>query len=265
MPKPSKKQNKASRSKTIGNHPTTAPKNIFKDKAKIETEKLKLKIGELQDILYAQGKYALLVIIQGMDASGKDGAVKNVFEAVNPAGCRVVGFKKPSEEEMKHDFLWRIHKAVPERGMIHIFNRSQYEDVLIQRVHKWTDEKTVKQRFEQINNFEKMLTQNGTVVLKFMLNVSNEMQLVRLQERLSDPTKYWKHNENDMKEREYWNDYMVAYNDVLKHCSSAVEWTVVPSDQNWYKEYVISKKIYETLKALDLKYPAISKVPKKAT
>jgi PPK2 family polyphosphate:nucleotide phosphotransferase len=259
MAKAIKKEKKKSSRQTFGNHSTKAPKNVFKDKAKVETEKLKLKIGELQDILYAQGKYSVLVIIQGMDASGKDGAVKNVFEAVNPAGCRVIGFKKPSDEEMKHDFLWRIHKAVPERGMIHIFNRSQYEDVLIQRVHKWIDETTVKQRFEQINNFEKMLVDNNSIVLKFMLNVSNEMQLIRLEERLSDPTKYWKHNENDMQERDFWNDYMNAYNDVLKHCSKPVEWTIVPSDQNWYKEYVICKKIYETLKNLNLQYPAIPK------
>lgn len=259
MAKQTKKQSIRNHYKGIDNLPTAAPKNVFKDKAKIETEKLKLKIGELQDILYAQGKYSVLVIIQGMDASGKDGAVKNVFEAVNPAGCRVIGFKKPSEEEMKHDFLWRIHKAVPERGMIHIFNRSQYEDVLIQRVHKWIDEKTVKQRFEQINDFEKMLIDNNTIVLKFMLNVSNEIQLIRLEERLSDPTKYWKHNDSDMKERESWSDYMKAYSDVLKHCSKPVEWTVVPSDQNWHKEYVICKKIYDTLKSLNLQYPAIPK------
>jgi polyphosphate kinase 2 (PPK2 family) len=131
--------------------------------------------------------------------------------------------------------------------------------VLIQRVHKWIDQKTVKQRFEQINNFEKMLVDNSTIVLKFMLNVSNEMQLIRLEERLSDPTKYWKHNENDMKERDFWNDYMDAYNDVLTHCSKSVEWTVVPSDQNWYKEQVICRKLYETLKNLNLEYPAIPK------
>lgn len=239
---------------SINKQDTKAPKSIDKEDIKAETLNFKTKIGELQDILYAQSKYAILVIIQGMDASGKDGATKNVFEAVNPAGCRVYGFKKPTELEMKHDFLWRVHNAVPERGMIHIFNRSHYEDVIIQRVHKWIDEKTVTQRMAQINDFERMLSQNNTVTLKFMLNVSKEKQLERLQERLSDPTKYWKHNENDMKEREYWDSYMKAYEDVLKKCSET-PWTLVPADQNWYKEYIISKTIYDTLSSLKLEYP----------
>lgn len=239
---------------SIKNLATRAPKNFQKEKIKKETEILKIKIGALQDILYAQGKYAMLVIFQGMDASGKDGATKNVFEAVNPAGCRVYGFKKPSDEEMKNDFLWRIHKQTPEKGMIQVFNRSHYEDVLIQRVHSWVDEKTIKSRFKQINDFEQMLTENNTIILKFMLNVSKEKQLERLEERLSDPTKYWKHNEADMAEREHWDDYMKAYEDVLKYCSN-VPWTIVPADQNWIKEYTVTKKVYEALSKLDLKYP----------
>ncbi len=239
-----------------------APKSVNKEKTKKELEKLKVKIGELQNILFAESKHALLVVIQGMDASGKDGAVKNVFDAVNPAGCHVISFKRPTDLEMKHDFLWRIHQNAPPKGMIHIFNRSHYEDVLIQRVHKWIDEKTVFERFEQINDFEKMLVQNGTIVLKFMLHVSKEEQLVRLKERISDPTKNWKYNEGDLKEREFWNDYMKAYDDVFKHCSKAAEWTIVPTDQNWYKEYIISKKIFDTLKSLKLEFP---KLPPKTT
>lgn len=239
-----------------------APKSVNKEKTKKELEKLKVKIGELQNILFAEGKHAILVVIQGMDASGKDGAVKNVFDAVNPAGCHVISYKKPTDLEMKHDFLWRIHQNAPPKGMIHIFNRSHYEDVLIQRVHKWIDEKTVFERFEQINNFEKMLTQNGTVVLKFMLHVSKDEQLTRLKERISDPTKNWKYNEEDLKERAFWDDYMKAYDDVFKHCSKAADWTIVPTDQNWYKEYIISKKIYEALKSLKLQFP---KLPPKTT
>ena len=238
---------------------TRAPKKESKDSIKKELVKLKIKLEELQNLFYAEGKHALLVVIQGMDASGKDGAVKNVFEPVNPMGCRVVPFKAPTQLEMKHDFLWRIHQNVPEMGMITIFNRSHCEDVLIQRVHKWVDEATIKQRFEQINNFEKMLVENGTIVLKFYLNVSKEEQLERLNERLSDPTKMWKHNENDLKERELWNDYMKCYDDVFEQCNKAAEWNIIPSDQNWYKEYLIAKKVVETLEALKMKFPGLKK------
>lgn len=236
---------------------TRAPKKFKKEKIKKELEVLKFRLGELQNLLFAEGQHALLIVVQGMDASGKDGAVKNVFEAINPMGCRVTAFKKPSELEMKHDFLWRIHQQVPEKGMIHIFNRSHYEDVLIQKVHKWVDEKTIKQRYEHINNFEKLLVESGTIVFKFFLNVSKEEQLKRLEERLSDSTKMWKHNENDIKERELWNDYMNAYEAVFEQCSKSVEWTLVPSDQNWYKEYVMAKIIVDKLEGLKMKYPGI--------
>ena len=158
----------------LKNIDTRAPKKLNKEQVKRETQKLKFKLEELQNLLYAESKHAVLVVLQGMDASGKDGVAKNVFDAVNPMGCRVVPFKKPSELEMKHDFLWRVHQQVPEKGMITIFNRSHYEDVLIQRVHEWIDEKTVKQRFEHITNFEKLLVESGTVVLKFYLHVSKK-------------------------------------------------------------------------------------------
>ncbi|MGZ4033442.1 MAG: PPK2 family polyphosphate kinase [Bacteroidia bacterium] len=236
---------------------TLAPKKFHKEKTKNELDKLKFEIEELQNLLYAEGKHAILIILQGMDASGKDGVVKKVFEAVNPMGCRVIAFKEPTLLEKKHDFLWRIHQNVPEKGMIHIFNRSQYEDVLIQRVHKWVDEKTVKERFEQINDFEKLMKETGTVVLKFYLHVSQEEQLKRLEERLSDPAKMWKHNDNDMKEREYWKDYMHAYESAFEHCSKHAKWEIIPADQNWYKEYAIAKKVIETLKSLKMKYPGL--------
>lgn len=236
---------------------TRAPKRFHKEEIKKETVKLKLRLEELQNLMYAESKHALLIVLQGMDASGKDGVAKNVFDAVNPMGCRVIPFKKPSELETKHDFLWRIHANVPEKGMIHIFNRSHYEDVLIQRVHNWVDEKTIQQRFEHINNFEKLLLETGTVVLKFYLHVSKEEQLQRLEERLSDKTKMWKHNDADLKEREFWNDYMKAYEDVFEKCSSAAEWSIVPADQNWYKEYIIAKKVVETLEGLKMKFPGL--------
>jgi PPK2 family polyphosphate:nucleotide phosphotransferase len=235
-----------------------APTNLSKEKIKAKTSELKKKIGELQNLMYAENKYSLLVILQGMDASGKDGTIKNVFQEVNPIGCRVIAFKKPTDIEMKHDFLWRIHQQVPEKGMLHVFNRSHYEDVIIQRVHKWIDEKTVKQRFVHINDFEKLLFQNNTIVLKFFLNVSKEEQLIRLNERLSDKTKMWKHNKEDIKERLYWPKYMQAYEDAINFCS-VIPWQVIPADQNWYKEYLICDRIVKELTKLKMKYPGLKK------
>ena len=236
---------------------TRAPEKFGKEKTQRATQKLKFKLEELQNLLYAEGKHSLLVVLQGMDASGKDGVVRNVFETVNPLGCRVIPFKKPNELEMKHDFLWRIHQQVPEKGMIHVFNRSHYEDLLIQRVHSWVDEKTIRQRFAHINNFEKLLLESGTLVLKFYLHISKEEQLQRLQERMSDKTKMWKYNEEDLKEREFWKDYMKAYEDVFENCSTDAEWQIIPADQNWYKEFLIAKKIVETLQSLQMKFPGL--------
>jgi len=236
---------------------TDAPKKMDKEHFKNELQKLKLTIEELQNLLYAEDKHSVLIVIQGMDAAGKDGAVKNVFEAVSPMGCRVIAFKEPSPLEMKHDFLWRIHQNVPERRMMHIFNRSYYEDVIVQRVHHWVDEKTIKQRFEHINNFEKLLTDSGTKIIKFYLHISKGEQLKRLKDRLNDPTKMWKHSDNDLKEREYWQDYMNAYEDVFENCSKYADWQIVPSDQNWYKEFVIAKKVKETLESFKMKFPKL--------
>jgi PPK2 family polyphosphate:nucleotide phosphotransferase len=235
---------------------TRAPKGINKEAAKKKLLQLQFRMEELQNLLYAEGKHALLVILQGMDAAGKDGAVKNVFDAINPIGCKVYSFKKPTELEMKHDFLWRIHSKVPEKGMIHIFNRSHYEDVLIQRVHNWIDLTEVKRRFEHINAFEKLLVETGTVVLKFYLHISPEEQLARLTERLTDPTKNWKYNKQDLAERAFWHDYMAAYEDAFLHCD-AVPWHIVPADQNWYKELVIAEKVVDALEKLKMEYPRI--------
>jgi PPK2 family polyphosphate:nucleotide phosphotransferase len=192
-----------------------------------------------------------------MDASGKDGVVKNVFNTVNPMGCMVYPFKAPSELEMKHDFLWRIHIKVPEKGMIHVFNRSHYEDVLIQRVHHWVDEKKIRQRYDHINNFEKLLKDSGTAILKFYLHISKDEQLKRLKERLSDKTKMWKYNENDLKEREFWNHYMNSYQRVFESCSKYADWHIIPADQNWYKEYLIAKKVVETMEGFNMKFPGL--------
>ncbi len=236
---------------------TDAPSNISKSKAKEALKDCRDQIGELQNLMYAQGRYSLLIVLQGMDAAGKDGAIKNVFKKVSPSGISVKSFKKPTDEEMNHDFLWRVHHACPEKGMIKIFNRSHYEDVLIQRVHQWVDEETIYKRFVHINNFERLLKDQNTIVLKFFLNVSKDKQLEKLEERKTNPVKFWKHNENDFVERQHWDSYMKAYEDVITNCSAIFPWHVIPSDENWYKEYLISKIVAETMSSLKMEYPPL--------
>jgi PPK2 family polyphosphate:nucleotide phosphotransferase len=238
---------------------TIAPEQLNKKKIKKELEDLKYRIEELQNLLYAENKHSLLLIIQGLDAAGKDGAVKNVFEMVNPLGCKVISFKEPTEIEKKHDFLWRIHQQVPEQGFIQIFNRSHYEDVITQYIHKTIDRKTQRERFIHINNFEKLLTDNGTIILKFYLHVSKKEQLKRLNERKHDKKKMWKYDEKDMKERQFWDVYIEAYEDVFENCSENSKWNIIPSDQNWYKEYLIATKVAETLESLNMKFPELKK------
>ena len=239
---------------------TKPPEDLKKSKAKKATKKMIEEISEMQRVMFAQQKHSLLVVFQGMDASGKDGATRNVFGQVNPAGCRVHSFKKPTDLEFAHDFLWRVHKEVPSKGYIQIFNRSHYEDILIQRVHKWIDMDTVKRRMEHINNFEKLIQdQNNTTVIKFFLHVSQDEQLVRLNERKTIPRKFWKHNENDFKEREHWEAYMEAYEDCIEKCSPEIPWTIVPTDDNWYKEYLVAQTVYEAMADMNLEYPGMKK------
>jgi len=234
---------------------TRAPKDLDKEEIKAKTASLLDQLDELQNLLYASRKYALLVIIQGMDASGKDGAIKHVFGPLNPLGVLAKSFKAPTEEELSYDFLWRIHKDVPAKGMIQIFNRSQYEDVLITRVHKWIDDETVYRRMKEINHFESLLQEsNNTVILKFYLHVSKEEQKERLNERLTDKRKHWKANPNDFKEAELWDEYMKAYEDCFEHCNNP-KWIIVPADQNWYKEYIIASNVAKALSNLDMHYP----------
>jgi len=237
---------------------TCPPDNLDKETCKKKTEQYIEEIAEMQNILFASQKKALLIILQGMDCSGKDGAIKKVFTHVNPMGVKVYSFKKPSDEEFAHDFLWRIHKVCPDKGMIHVFNRSHYEDILIQRVHKWIDNDTVLKRKESINDFEKHLIRNDTVILKFYLHISKEEQLVRLEERKTNPEKMWKYNAEDFKEREHWDQYMLAYEDAIDSCSKYSEWHVTPADKNWYKEYFVSKVVHQALKDMDLSYPTLS-------
>lgn len=235
--------------------PATAPKDLDKKETKQQTEILLKELGELQNLLYAEGKHAVLIIIQGMDASGKDGVIRNVFSRMNPQGVRVQSFKVPTEEEAAHDFLWRIHHHTPARGMIQIFNRSHYEDVLVTRVHGLCDNATAQQRFDAINHFEQLLAQhNNTQILKFYLHVSVEEQQARLLERVEDETKRWKHNEKDQQEAALRDKYLQMYEDVFLHCN-VQPWTIVPADQNWYKEHLIANQLVETLRSLRMKFP----------
>lgn len=243
---------------------TKAPKDRDKRETKEQTESLLEELADLQNLLYAEGKHAILIVLQGMDASGKDGLIRKVFSRMNPQGVRVQSFKVPTEEERAHDFLWRIHQHTPARGMIQIFNRSHYEDVIVTRVHGQCDEATAQSRFDAINAFEQLLAlHNNTRILKFYLHMSAEEQVERLQERLDDPTKHWKHNPNDEKEAALRDTYLQMYEDVFAACS-AIPWTLVPSDQNWYKEYLVAKRLVETLKELDMKFPEAENEPSSA-
>jgi PPK2 family polyphosphate:nucleotide phosphotransferase len=230
------------------------------DKAKDELalEKLAAEINALQDILYAQGKHKILLVLQGMDASGKDGTIRHVFSECDPLGVRLANFKAPTPDELAHDYLWRCHQQVPQQGEIAIFNRSHYEDVLIVKVHNWIDEAECKRRYAQINEFERMLTETGTVIVKCYLHISKAEQKLRMQERLDDPTKTWKFNPNDLKERDLWNKYMVAYENAMRATSTKnAPWYIVPADSKTNRNLLISRLLLNALKSLKLTYPPV--------
>src|SRR6186713_509123 len=236
-----------------------APKDLDKDITKKKTNEILDKLDDLQNLLFAEGKHSILIVIQGMDASGKDGVIRNVFGNLNPQGVTVKSFKAPTAEELSHDFLWRVHSHAPAKGMIQVFNRSHYEDILITRVHKWCDDDTAKMRMDAINDFEELLQKhNNTQILKFYLHVSPEEQQLRLKERLDDPKKQWKYNDKDFGEAKLWDLYMEMYEECFEACDK-VPWTIVPSDQNWYKEHIIATALYETLSKLDMRYPGLKK------
>jgi PPK2 family polyphosphate:nucleotide phosphotransferase len=214
------------------------------------------KLAELQEVLYAESKRSVLVVFQAMDAGGKDGAIRHIFSGVNPQGCHVTSFKSPTVTERSHDFLWRVHMETPARGMIGIFNRSHYEDVLIVRVHNLVPKEVWSRRFDHINNFERELADEGTTILKFFLHISKEEQKRRLQARLEDPEKHWKFNPEDLAERKHWDDYQDAFEDALEKTSTKhAPWYVVPSDRKWFRNWVISDTIVRALKGMNLKYP----------
>jgi PPK2 family polyphosphate:nucleotide phosphotransferase len=224
---------------------------------------LREKISQLQEILYAEHRRSLLLIFQAMDTGGKDGAIKNFCAGLDPAGIRINDFKAPSQEELDHDFLWRAHKATPGHGMIGVWNRSHYEDVLIVRVHKLVPKKVWKARYDQINRFEKNLTENGTTIVKFMLHISKDEQKKRLEARLDDPEKWWKFNPNDVKERAFWDDYQRAYEDAINCCSTDyAPWHVVPANQKWARNLFIVNRVLRVLKNMDPRYPKLSFDPK---
>ncbi len=242
----------------LNNISTKPPQNLDREKAEKQTKKWAKRIGQLQYLMQAEGKHSLLVIFQGMDGSGKDGAVKKVFNYCHHGGVRVHSFKKPTPEEFAHDFLWRVHKVCPEKGMIQIFNRSHYEDILIQRVHGWIDEVRVQKRMEAINAFEDLLQfDNNTLVLKFYLHISHDQQELELKERIDEPEKHWKHNDGDWKEREHWDKYMTCYEYVLNN--SKVPWHIIPVDSRWYRDYCMSKIVVDALEALNMKFPELEK------
>jgi PPK2 family polyphosphate:nucleotide phosphotransferase len=227
-----------------------------KDAAKLKTADDAVAIDALQNRLFAEGKRALLVVLQGIDCSGKDGTVRAVFNTCGPIGIQVHPFKAPTEVELSHDYLWRVHHVVPPRGVIGVFNRSHYEDVLVVKVKGYAPPEAIERRYDEINQFEKMLSQNGVTILKFMLNISKEEQALRLKERVDDPAKRWKFNPGDLEDRKLWDDYMSAYETALLRCSTAhAPWHVIPADRNWVRNHVIGAIVRETLEKMDPQYP----------
>ncbi len=236
--------------------PGFTAEGLNKDVARKTVAEYDERLRALQFQLYAEHKRSLLIVLQGLDASGKDGTIRHVLGYMNPQGCQVRTFKQPTPQEKDHDFLWRVHRLVPAAGEVAIFNRSHYEDVLITRVHGWIDDNTCRQRYQQINDFELLLTQNNTVILKFFLHISPEEQLRRFQKRLQDPGRWWKISEADYQERDYWQDYQRVYQEALQHCNQTdAPWFVVPADHKWFRNLVIASIVVETLEGLNMAFP----------
>ncbi len=245
---------------SISKLPTKAPEKLDKDKIKSEREKITYEIGELALKMHAEKKHSLLVVFQGMDSSGKDGVSRKTFRYCAPSWTNAHAFGKPTDLEFAHDFLWRVHPLAPKKGDISIFIRSHYEDVLIQRVHKWITPKRVAARMNAINAWEKLLKEdNNTTVLKFFLNLSYEKQGKKLQERIDDPERNWKHKDGDWEERKHWKKYMKCYEDVLNE--SEIPWINVPADQRWYRDYFVAKEVHKVLKKMNPQLPILETKP----
>jgi PPK2 family polyphosphate:nucleotide phosphotransferase len=219
-------------------------------------DKTVARLDELQYTLYAEGQRSVLVVLQGMDTSGKDGTIRHVMTGASPQSCKVTSFKQPTSHELAHDFLWRVHQAVPEKGNIGIFNRSHYEDVLVVRVHKLVPKKIWAARYDEINRFEKYLAENGTTILKFFLHISKDEQKRRIEERIANPTKHWKLSPADIEERQYWDDYTEAYEDAISRCSTKyAPWFIIPANHKWFRNLAVSKILVEALEKMNPKYP----------
>jgi len=239
----------------IADHPTFN-KEWDREKTEEKTVKILKKIGKLQNKMYAQNKFSLLLILQGIDASGKDGVTKGLLKYCNPLGIKIFSFKKPSENEYAHDFLWRVHQAVPRKGELQVFIRSHYEDILVPSVEKFIPARVIEKRYKIINDFEKLLEDNDTTVLKFFMNVSGEAQKGRLMERIELKEKHWKHKDGDWDTREKFDEYLAVYEKIINTCNT-IPWHITPSDKNWQKLYYIADVVLKTLEGLDLKWPPL--------
>lgn len=233
-----------------------APEGLDKEEAKEQTKRNRDRFAELQEVLFAEGRQALLIVLQAMDTGGKDSTIRKVTRGVNPQGFQIFGFKKPSEWELAHDFLWRVHRRAPAKGRIGIFNRSHYEDVLIVRVHEWASAEVIEQRYRQINDFERLLSEDDTRILKIMLHISKDYQAERLRRRLRYPDKHWKFNPGDLKERALWPKYMDAFEAAIRRCSTGIApWFVIPAERRWYRNIAISQLIVDTLEDMAPRFP----------
>lgn len=240
----------------LSDYPTKENGGLTREVGKKALAKLIKRMQELQEVLYAEGKHSLLVVLQALDAGGKDSTIRNVFGPLNPQGCRVTGFKAPSSRELAHDYLWRVHGETPGRGEIRVFNRSHYEDVLIVRVKNFVPKARWKRRYEHINDFERLLADEGTTIRKFYLHISPEYQKERFKRRLDRPDKHWKFNPADLKERALWPDYQLAFEDALSKCSKAdAPWYVVPAERRWFRNLLVARVIVEALEGLSMAYP----------
>jgi PPK2 family polyphosphate:nucleotide phosphotransferase len=239
----------------LNNLSTKAPGHINKEEIHSEFNAYIEQLQYLQGLMYAENKRSLLIIMQGMDASGKDSTVKHVFGTINPMGIRVKSFKKPTPEEYSYDFLRRVHKHTPPKGMIHLFNRSHYEDILVPQVHKLFPENKIKRRYDYINTFESMLADHETIIMKFFLHISKEEQTKRFKRRLTNPDKLWKYDPSDISEAKNWNAYTGVYEEIFEKCSKNLPWVIIPADDKWYRNYLIAKHIVDLLKTIPMKYP----------
>jgi len=243
---------------TLGAYDSDENGGLKKREGRRELERLRERLNLLQQLLYATEKHALLVVFQGMDTAGKDGAIKNVISAFNPQGFRVASFKVPTPEELSHDFLWRIHSQTPRRGMVGVFNRSHYEDVLVVRVENLVPESVWCQRYDAIREFEEMLSENAVTIVKFYLHISKDEQKLRLEDRLQDPTEHWKFRSGDLRARAQWDAYMAAYEAAIERCSTKrAPWYVVPANRKWYRNLVIAQVLVNTLESLKMTWPEL--------